>query len=92
MSMEAAPQIEIHTHHSGVATRGQPEPSRFGCGPFEGQKGQAMQKLPNPQLNQLTEDFDGIEPRDVPIFCPKCGSSMEIPDCTSCGHLIELCV
>lgn len=41
MSMEAAPQIEIHTHHSGVATRGQPEPSRFGCGPFEGQ-GKAM--------------------------------------------------
>jgi len=30
-----------HTHYSGVATRGQPEPSRFGCGPFEGQ-GKAM--------------------------------------------------
>lgn len=30
-----------HTHYSGVATRGQPEPSRFGCGPLRA-KGQAM--------------------------------------------------
>lgn len=31
-----------HTHYAGVMTRGQPEPSRFGCGPSEGLKGQRM--------------------------------------------------
>lgn len=60
---------------------------------LEGQKEIAMcanPLLPNPKLNRLTEEFDGIDPRDMPAFCPACGACMELPDCVTCGHLVEM--
>lgn len=46
--------------------------------------------LPNPKLNRLTEEFYGIDLRDMPAFCPACGACMELPDCVTCGHLVEV--
>lgn len=54
-----------HPHHTGVATRGQPEPCRFVGGPSQGHKGQEMNLFPK---SIETIDNDNL-------CCPQCGET-----------------